>query len=288
MINTKNLFVAALGLLVLACPAEAKNLKKQSLKDLRKASQQRAKAFKKTLKAELSQLFISLDILDRKLRSGAGSVADVTALFNELNSFQLDVRSEMKAASDDITFFLQHEMQDLEAGNIHVDEYPKGFFYGEGGAMDDYRARLLKELDKTYASVLKRVRNSGKLFGSKLNRSLTVRLAHPTDLRERACRAGATSSNTAPNARTVDLILGTSDLSQSNDAQILVAGSAQYSRPLRVRLVRGAGSLTTSTSSNSSARWSHTYNSYEEGNFTLQIMDDTSIDGIAIHAIGVR
>lgn len=288
MNTPKRLFLTVLCLFAVAGPGDAKNLGKKSLRDLRKACDQRARTFKDSLKVERSQLFIHLRNLDEKLKSGAGSENDVTGLFDQLYGFQVDVRTEINAACDDIVFYLQKEMQDLAAGNVPPEEYPRGFYYGEGGAMDGYRADLLRELDRTYAAVLKRVRKTGALFRSRLNRSLSVRMTLPTDLRERACRLNSTNSYTTPNARTVDLVIGSSDLSTPLDAKLLIAGSAASQVPLRLRIDFGNGWSLGSLSSDSNGRWNKTQTNLPEGNYGLQILDNTALDGVATLAIGVR
>lgn len=277
------------ALLLLVCsplaPAVAGPPQKAQ-KQLAKATDQAVEQLADQLSAQQKLLDAALDVVDVKLKSGSAGTFDVSTVFSALVDFQTAVADLIDDARDVLFGAFQTPINELSTAGIGADDLPAGFYFGDGGTADAYRARVLKEVDKTLKQAEKRVRKTGALFESEVGASLTVRLAHPRNLLEYPLAAGATLT---PLMLTIDVLLATSVLDATGDGTVYLAGQTYGADgALDLSWIYSGGPQASTTVTPSGDRWTRELSSVPEGAAVFKLNVPGYIAGGAYGAIGIH
>lgn len=243
------------------------------------------KGFKKETGLHRSLLFSTLNIVDAEVASGAGSVSSVEQIFDALIQFQVAVAEEIGETTTAYREGLRAAITVLGDAGLADDEWPKGFYFGDGGISDRLNADIAAALRKLYAKVDDRLRDSAALLKKKARLVLTLRLRPPAEYAEWAFGiGGATGFLSMP--MVIDVALGVSHLDLDHDGRLYLAGAGLDSDDVvRIGMVYYAATSIGSTFHDvplaSTHRWSLVRTSLTEGRYVAYASDDGTTGGLA-------
>lgn len=178
-----------------------------------------------------------------------------------------------------------------QAGDPPAGPYPNGFHPGDGGALDLVDAGWRKALARTEARLTKRLTKLRAKLEQQLGLAFTVR-TRPLNFQMRTSMnvlAGLQNfASLRSPALEIELLVSVGPLDGSEDAVVVLAGSASASQAVNVDLTANAlDPVNADTTSSVSGRWVASASAVTEGNYavTVSAASDTVT---ALASLGVR
>lgn len=281
--------LAVLCLLLGAAPASAQLTEKEAVKALKSEVKNESKDAKTAIKNAVSSLNDALKALVSDVKNGNFGVAQELALQDALKDFQSDLLFAVFLAQVDLVGGVDDILPELSPT---AGIYPTDFYFGSGGLLDDFEARVHKEYakglakaDKSLAKLAKALEGEGIGFTWRLvfQRRLLAVSYNPGD--------GAPVEG----GRTVlGLLYALSDLEAADDGELCVIGGAPNTiDDVHIELVGGQPQATVSDTTVGEAVGEetvlcHCFENLTEGNYRVEVWpEDERIDG-HWSSLGVR
>jgi hypothetical protein len=213
-----------LAALAAASPAGAQVTGKQALKQFTGAAKGVLSGLKAGLASERALLEVDLDALDAQLALGSlTSVQAAASLHLSLSDAQVALRPLASNAFLGLYSAAGDALTALAGGVPLAGLYPRGFYAGDGGAMDLQVPRVLNEWDRFYASVNKRLAKTRKV-AEKQGIGLSVVFTRPFDDIGGRWADGQVVASTTTRPLSIDTVVAASVLANTPDGFIAVGG----------------------------------------------------------------
>ena len=198
----------------------------QATKQLKGALAQALVDLKSTMNESKVELFDALATFEGELKAGTYTTDDAATLFDALQVFMGEVGHATRSSGNDMALAATDALAGFADGAMLLGIFPAGFYTGDGGPIDAYRAAVRKAQDKTIAAVVKRLAKTRKLAEKKANVGLTIALSAPGAMRDFSFDELGGGSESDETPITVDALMAVSDLAQTTDGMVFVGGSA--------------------------------------------------------------
>lgn len=263
----------AFGLIALLGPAAAPasaGVSQVALKQLADGSAAVLKQLAKSLATSRGAVELTIDGLEHDLTLGTLVKDDLVPLYTDLETMQVAVRTAVLAASDQLATESMQAMATLAAGGVMEHDYPRGFLFGDGGTLDDFRLDVDAKLRKHYTKLRARIAKLSKKLEAK-GICLCVRIDPPIVARERVTNSSSTgfSSNLFP--LTVDLLVGIADIDGATTGDLRASGTTFHGKSVEVSRFTSFSSSTSTVVAGGNDRWKYVAAGIDKHNYCVRV-----------------
>lgn len=264
---------------------------KQATKQLKDSFDANLKELRKALKEDRDLFDLALDDVDAIVIAKTADIDDVFKVYSAALNIQIFERDHVLEAAARYTLDLQVVVNTLEDAGITPAQWPKGFTYGDGGMLDDFREDFEAEIRRGTNDLAKRMGKTADLFDQKLGIVICYRLESPISFSDPLAHGGSTKTF-IPFPLTIDVAMTASDRKLLNDGRVYLSGAIRYS-DTSAALTRIDNFAGTTNLGNVTAdvldRWRYwDLSGYPEGNMSFQLKHTTKTAGAALVSIGIR
>jgi len=221
------------------------------------------------------------EVLDGNFFSGTfNDLVDALALLQDTVQDDQEQAAQDFGAVTSFEALPEFEAQGGGDGNDLMGIYPRGFYPGAGGLVDDFYEDMEQVTAKAYAKAQKALRKLAVQLEKKAGVALTTQLFVPTPHPRVAADEGTVIFQTE--STDIDFIVTASKLDTTGNGMIGVGGTGA-GPDLEV----SAGTMSDLVDP-SGGRWSTTEFAVDEGVYELRLSDDASGQTIQELTLGVR
>jgi hypothetical protein len=221
--------VVSVSVALLAPGAAAQLTAAQATKQFKKALAEALGDTKSKMNESKAEFLDALALFEAELKGGTYATDDAEALFDALQAFMGEVGNATRVSGNFMSIAATDALAGFADGAALFGIFPAGFYPGDGGPIDVYRAAVRKAQDKTIAAVAKRFAKTRKLAEKEADIGLTLALAAPGAIRDSYFDEAGAFSESDETPITVDALMAVSDLAQTTDGVLFVGGSASPS-----------------------------------------------------------
>jgi hypothetical protein len=267
------------ALLLLAAPLTAQIDDKAAVAQFKSATKTLLKDFKSASNDEKSALLDAIDAFEDELAAAVDPFAAGQSLADALQAYHSGIRTLVIEATIGGDAAWQQALSDFAGGAPLNGVLPEGLVSGDGGAVDDFRVDVDKQLDKLASTINKRLDKAEKA-AEKDGFGLLAWSGSPPGLAASDANEAVAVSTFPPLA--ISVMLSLSDLAVANDGHVWVGGTSNGEKlPVSVTLSQGLATLdSANTPIFSQQTWMIGFDGegggVAEGNVTLIVdVDDT-------------
>lgn len=265
--------------------AHAANQNKQAQSELKAASKSRLSTLKKALSQRSAVLEAELGTFQAQFPMIAGgSDTPVEDLIVVIREFLDGVISDRSTAIDLFAFDAEQALGSAVLGGPDGPTYPKGFGVGDGGTVDQTRAKIEAMVGDTLADARKLIAKSAKKLRDKTGHFFQVTLGAPPA--RDAVPIPSSFIVSGSGTLTFDLFASFNRAGLVADGRLWLSG--RVTNADTISLILSGPTILTTTFTPGPPRWSFetaVFTSYAEGNYLATV--EQGAGGYAVLSVGM-